>query len=136
MAGRDRPPSFQFYPRDFMGDPDVQALTWEQRGRYVWALCCSWMSESPGVATEDQWRVWMQYTPSQWTKNRGALAECFAQGEEGMWIQERMRMTRAEQYERFSQASVGGVSRASRLTPEERSAVAKEAAMARWKMRT
>ena len=55
----NRMPFFKMWPRDFMADPEVQGLGWEERGRYVWALLCSWESESPGVAPVEQWSRWL-----------------------------------------------------------------------------
>lgn len=107
MATKDRAPSFQFYPRDFMSDPDVQALSWDQRGRYVWALCCSHMSECPGVATESQWRQWMGYTAAQWNRNKDAMRRCF-RVECDKWVQERMLKEREEQRARYEQAVKAG----------------------------
>lgn len=128
---RERAPSFQFYPRDFMADPAVQALTWEQRGRYVWALSCSFLSESPGRATEDQWRIWMGYKASQWDRNKVAMRNCFTvEGES--WVQKRMAAEREDQAARFRQASSGGAVRAARMSPTQRSESAKAAAASRW----
>ena len=106
---RDRAPSYQWYPRDFMADPAVQAMTWEQRARYQWGMDCSFMADSAGVGSEEEWRVWMQYTPAQWKKNREALGRAFdTTSEPGRWIQKRMFKDRAEQNARFRRASEAG----------------------------
>lgn len=108
---KDRAPSFQFYPRDYMSDPDVQALTWDQRGRYHWSLCCSALSECPGRATADQWRQWMGYKAGQWDRYKAAMRNCFRVemlGDTEVWVQERMASDRAEQRARFEQASDAG----------------------------
>ena len=63
-AGR-RLPWFKMWTRDMMADPTVQRLTWEQRGRYVWALMCSWETERPGIAMEDTWAEWMGYKSAE-----------------------------------------------------------------------
>ncbi len=90
-----------------MADPDVQSLTWDQRGRYVWALCCSHLSECPGVATESQWRQWMGYTAAQWNRNKDAMRRCF-RVESDKWVQERMLHERDEQRARYEAASEAG----------------------------
>ncbi len=130
---RERPPSFQFYPRDFMADDAVQAMEWDQRGRYVWALCCSWMSDVPGVASEDQWRRWMGYTARQWAKARDAMVRPFLVLEDGSWRQKRMDEVRQRLRDYSSAvASAGGKARQSKLSPEERRALTSKASRARW----
>lgn len=128
---RDRAPSFQFYPRDFMADPAVQAMTWDQRGRYVWALSCSWLTDAPGVATEDQWREWMRFTKRQWEGQRERFAACF-DTDGNVWTQKRLKQSREEQREYLTAAKLGGVARAERMTREERAESARRAASARW----
>lgn len=104
---RNRPPSFQFYPRDFRSDSAVDAMTFDQRGRYVWALCASWESASPGTAGEEQWRLWMKYTPKQWVNNRDIMSQAFSQDDAGNWIQKRMVEEREAQRVRYEQAAKG-----------------------------
>lgn len=105
---KDRAPSFQFYPRDFRSHPPVEAMTFDQRGRYVWALCASWDTDTPGVASEDQWRRWMRYSESQWGRHREAMAPAFHIEADGTWVQGRMARERADQVERFRKASEAG----------------------------
>jgi len=38
-------PSFQFYPLDWLGDPNVIAMTAEQRGAYIHILAAMWTTE-------------------------------------------------------------------------------------------
>lgn len=60
-ASGKRLPWFKLWTRDFMADPNVQALNWDQRGRFAWALMCSWESETPGTALGDDWAKWMGF---------------------------------------------------------------------------
>lgn len=39
-------PAFQFYPQDFLSDPNVMALTNEQVGIYIKLICFCWMQGS------------------------------------------------------------------------------------------
>ena len=105
MPAKDRPPSFQFYPREWI--VDTRHLTRDQRCRYHDALCESWLSESYGVAPEDQWRQWMGYPPSKWADVRDRFATFFA-SENGVWIQRKMREVRNVQQARFEQAAGAG----------------------------
>lgn len=42
----EKVPAFQFYPRDYLCDPHVRAMTHEQRGLYWDACCFCWLEES------------------------------------------------------------------------------------------
>lgn len=46
----NNPPSFQFYPRDWLADSDVRLMTFEQRGIYLELLCFCW--EKDGLTTD------------------------------------------------------------------------------------
>lgn len=104
---KDRPPSYQWYPRDFRAEPAVDAMTFDQRGRYHWALDASWLTETYGVAPEDQWRQWMHYTPAEWEIARAVFLPCFKQVIGGVWIQARMQQERKAQIERRKPAQKG-----------------------------
>jgi uncharacterized protein YdaU (DUF1376 family) len=132
MGKPERPPSFQFYPRDFRADPAVEAMTFDQRGRYVWALCASWLTDTPGVASEDQWRRWLGYGPRKWSAHRSTFESCFDTSRKDAWVQKRMAAEREAQKDRFMQASKGGANRATTMTSEERQESARMAALARW----
>jgi uncharacterized protein YdaU (DUF1376 family) len=88
-AGGNRLPWFKLWAKDFMADPVVQAMTWEQRGRYLWALMCSWESDNPGVSRECEWRAWTGLSEMQWTRARAAFAPAFTIAGE-TWTQSRL----------------------------------------------
>jgi uncharacterized protein YdaU (DUF1376 family) len=102
---REGPPSFQFYPRDWI--VDTRKLTRDQRCRYHDALCESWVSGSYGVAAEDQWRDWLDYTPEQWDLERSAFVRLFSVREDGQWVQKRMVEVREEQLRRYERSQAG-----------------------------
>lgn len=107
MPRNDRAPSFQFYPGDWLSDPAVHALTFDQQGRYFWALCMSWQTPTPGLATEDQWRRWMRYSDARWASVRDRHAACFAVRDDGTWAQKRTLEVRAAQEVRYNASSSG-----------------------------
>lgn len=39
----EKSPAFQFYPKDYLSDPRVRAMTFEQRGLYWEAICICWL---------------------------------------------------------------------------------------------
>lgn len=43
---RERPPAFQFYPKDFVTDEHVLTMDMSQRGVYITLLCFCWLQES------------------------------------------------------------------------------------------
>lgn len=108
---RDRAPSFQFYPRDFISDPAVMAMTLAERGAYITLLCAAWESDEPGVLPGDDALLsrLTQVPPGQWRKVRDAVARAFdTTSRPGHWVQRRMVTVRAEQVERFARASDAG----------------------------
>lgn len=130
MAG-NRAPAFQFYPRDFMADPAVQRLTWDQRGRYVWALCCSALTDTPGIAMESDWAAWMGYDAAEWHAVREAHSRCFKVAGE-RWIQSRLSETHGAGMRYQRDASAGGRARIAGMDAGMRSELGKRAAAARW----
>ena len=90
-----------------MADPGVQLLSHDMRGRYVWGLCCSFLSDTPGVADEDTWRQWMGYSPIEWKRVREKHARCF-RVEGSTWTQKRMFEDRQQQQGRYERASQAG----------------------------
>lgn len=107
MPATHEPPSFQFYPRDWI--VDTRHLTREERGRYWDALCESWVSRSYGVAGEEQWREWLGYPAEEWPAVRQRWVRFFVQTDDGDWVQQRMVEERDRQRERHQQARRGGL---------------------------
>lgn len=101
-----RPPSFQFYPRDFLADV-AGILSHGQVGAYILAMCRSWLTATPGVATEDGWRRMMGYLPGEWESVRADFLPFFKVGRDGSWTQRRMVMEREAQRRRHENARKG-----------------------------
>jgi uncharacterized protein YdaU (DUF1376 family) len=64
------PPSFQFYPRDFLSDINVQAMTMEERGIYITLLCLCWIED--GLPFDDSHPM-----ATLWKKP--GVAKCFVE---------------------------------------------------------
>ena len=43
---REKPPSFQFYPKDFISDEHVAVMTMNERGIYISLICFCWLQGS------------------------------------------------------------------------------------------
>jgi uncharacterized protein YdaU (DUF1376 family) len=53
MMPATKAPAFQFYPKDYLTDPNVRMMTFEQRGIYVELLCLCWLQgDLPGDVGE------------------------------------------------------------------------------------
>lgn len=107
MPRSDRAPSFQFYPGDFLSDPAVAAMSFDERGRFWWALCWSWQTDRPGEGSEMLWRDWCGYSEDEWPAHRAALARAFAIRPDGVWVQKRTVEVRKAQLERQRRAREG-----------------------------
>ena len=62
------PPSFQFYPQDFLSDLNVQSMTDEQVGKYTKLLCYCWIED--GIKNGNP-------LVEEWFKKHPILALCF-----------------------------------------------------------
>ena len=102
---KERAPSFQFYPRDFVSSSAVTRMTPEERGGYVMLLCHAWDSDEAGVLPDDDVALAaLSGLGKRWAKCRPAIARAFTV-EDGAWRQERMIAEREAQSERFRKAS-------------------------------
>lgn len=45
MQKKDKPVAFQFYPRDYLSDINVEAATLEEEGVYIRLLCYCWLQQ-------------------------------------------------------------------------------------------
>jgi uncharacterized protein YdaU (DUF1376 family) len=81
------PPSFQFYPQDFMSDLNVQKMTMEERGVYITLLCHCWIED--GLPTDDG-------DPIGTLFKSHAVAKCFIK-KKGKFRNPRLDRERAKQ---------------------------------------
>jgi uncharacterized protein YdaU (DUF1376 family) len=72
-------PAFRFYPADFMGSPDVQAMDLHEVGAYMYLLCIAWQSERHGYLSDDddKLRRWARMSREQWSQSRETLLAKF-----------------------------------------------------------
>jgi len=109
-VAKDRAPSFQFYPRDFVSDPAVLGMSLAACGAYIRLLCAAWVQEDVGVLPDDDVLLarWAQATRGEWKRIRPEVAAAFDCSQPGVWRQRRMVVEREKQLERFQRASEAG----------------------------
>lgn len=108
---RDRAPSFQLYPRDFVEDTAVMVMSLGALGAYTRLFMRAWDQSEPGVLPGDDRRLAMmaQASAAEWRRVREEVATAFdTETRPGFWIQKRMVAVRAEQAERYQRASEAG----------------------------
>lgn len=107
---KDRPPSFPFYPANWLAD--TMLMSRDKRSRYMEAICHSWLEESYGVAEVGQWRRWLGYSEKEWAQARDHFAPRFKIeffGEREVWTQKKLVEIREDQLARYDRARAGGV---------------------------
>jgi uncharacterized protein YdaU (DUF1376 family) len=95
------PPSFQFYPQDFLADINVQAMTMEERGIYITLLCHCWIED--GLPIEEESRLVDEYF-----KKSSAVAQCFVE-KDCKYRNPRLDLEREKQLKWREKCSVGGI---------------------------
>lgn len=103
----EKAPAFQFYPKDFIGDTNVQAMSLTERGAYITLLCACWLDGSLSGADGDLARI-LKISPDRMGRLRPYLERCFTVGEDGRWIHGRLEKERAKQAAFRERASRGG----------------------------
>jgi uncharacterized protein YdaU (DUF1376 family) len=96
-------PAFRFYPSDFIGSPDVQAMDLNEIGAYVLLLCTAWLADRHGYLPDDEnkLRRWAKMNPQEWIVSREILLSKFPVCETGFRSNPRMVLEAAKQ-EKFS----------------------------------
>jgi uncharacterized protein YdaU (DUF1376 family) len=121
-------PAFRFYPADFMGSPDVQAMDLEEVGAYLFLLCMAWQSERHGHLedNEDRLRRLARMNPTQWARSRDLLLRKFPVVEPGWRANTRMVLEAGKQ-QSFSESQSAKGKRGGRpRKAEEKLEVSKE----------
>jgi uncharacterized protein YdaU (DUF1376 family) len=107
------PPSFQFYPQDFLADINVQAMTMEERGIYITLLCHCWIED--GLPIEEESRLVDEYF-----KKSSAVAQCFIE-KDCKYRNPRLDLEREKQRKWREKCSIGGLHSAESKTLLKRS---------------
>jgi len=95
------PPSFQFYPQDFLSDINVQSMTMTERGIYITLLCHCWIED--GLPINGSSRVVDLYF-----KKSSTVARCFVEID-GKYRNSRLDSEREKQRSWRDKCSKGGL---------------------------
>lgn len=97
----ERPPAFQFYPRDFASDGDVEAMSTEEVGAYILLLCKAWFEDPTGSLPNDHRTLarWARVPESRWKRIHDKVLKPFTLRDDGRLHQKRMQEVAAEQDE-------------------------------------
>lgn len=95
------PPSFQFYPQDFMSDLNVVSMTDVEVGRYIKLLCLCWIED--GLPVENGSPL-----VEQWFKQNPILLRRFVV-KEGKYRNPRLDRERQKQLEWQRKSAMGGL---------------------------
>lgn len=98
-------PAFRFYPADFMGSPDVQAMDLHEVGSYLFLLCMAWQSDRHGYLPDDEGKLrrWAKMNHDQWEQSREVLLSKFPVAEPG-WRQNPRMVLEAEKQSAFAES--------------------------------
>src|SRR5436190_23760393 len=72
----EKAPAFQFYPKDFLTDSHVVAMTLAERGAYITLLCLCWMERSLPTDLDALARL-CRVSRTAFTRLWPALEPCF-----------------------------------------------------------
>jgi uncharacterized protein YdaU (DUF1376 family) len=92
------PPSFQFYPQDFLSDLNVQSMNDEQVGKYQKLLCYCWIEDGLEIGSP---------LVEEWFQAHPILRRCFIE-KDGQYRHPRLDKERQKQISWREKSSIGG----------------------------
>lgn len=102
----NKPPAFQFYPKDFIADGNVAVMNMEERGVYITLLSYCWLEGwLPNASTKLKR---MCNNPSNWEQSWNNIKHCFYE-KEGKLYHKRLDKERQKQQEWREKSRIGGV---------------------------
>ena len=125
----NRPPAFQFYPKDWLSSKSVALMTLEQEGAYIHLLAHCWESEDCGLPDDDKQLAILSRMGERWFSESAAVKECFVghPTRKGRLINSRLyryrKELRGKQRERAASGRKGANSRWKTASKEYGSAI-------------
>jgi uncharacterized protein YdaU (DUF1376 family) len=130
------PPSFQFYPMDFLSSRSVTLMSAEAVGGYFRLLCHAWLGDEPGVLDDDDATLAaLSGLGDHWSACSVSIRRAFrATSREGRRVLIQQRMV--DEYQAFEGYRMAcreaGLASARAMTREQRIERARSAARKRW----
>jgi len=104
----EKAPAFQFYPKDFIVDIDVQTMTPEQRGGYIMLLAYAWLQDEQGtLPNDDETLARLSGLNDRWKEAGQAIKSKF-ELQNGRLINPRLIKEKIKQQERRQKCSKAG----------------------------
>ena len=73
----NRPPAFQFYPKDWLSSKSVALMTLEQEGAYIHLLAHCWESDDCSLPDDDKQLAILSRMSERWFSDSAAIKLCF-----------------------------------------------------------
>ena len=105
MSQQDRSPAFQFYPKDFLSDPNVMMMTNAQVGAYIKLLCVCWQQDT--LPNDDETLAILVGESRTWWKKFGGLIKACFRVRSRKLIHPRLHNEKQKQKKRREQAQRG-----------------------------
>jgi uncharacterized protein YdaU (DUF1376 family) len=93
------PPSFAFYPQDFLSDVNVRDMTMRELGAYIVLLCNCWIED--GIPVDSR-------VVQGWLKPGSIIAKCFYE-KDGVYRNKRLDLERQRQINWREKSRLGGL---------------------------
>jgi uncharacterized protein YdaU (DUF1376 family) len=95
-------PAFQFYPRDWLGDPEIMLMDWDARGMHLHCMCIAWMhTDACALPNNDSMLMrWLGVTDAQdWQERLKPQIFSAWKLEGDQWVQSRLKREKIKQLE-------------------------------------
>jgi uncharacterized protein YdaU (DUF1376 family) len=96
MGTRAKAPAFQFYPRDFLMDGPVLAMSLAEKGAYITLLSVCWLEGAIPDDASQLARI-LGVPVGEFRKVWPALAPCFQRRDDGRLVNKRLEEERRKQ---------------------------------------
>jgi len=96
-------PAFQFYPKDWLGDPEIMLMDWDAKAMHLHCICIAWtQSDACSLPDDDEvLRKWLQVSDvDDWEKRLKKQIFSAWKLENGRWVQSRLKREKNKQLER------------------------------------
>ena len=118
----EKAPAFQFYPKDFLSDDNVMAMSLTERGAYITLMSVCWLQGSLAGDTSSLSRI-LKISPDRTGRLKPYLERCFLLGDDGRWRHPRLEKERQKQATYRERATRGGT--ATQAARKQRTSTAK-----------